>query len=166
MIGDERHYRSMVQSRISYYTSIILALIALTGALAARAESFVNFLLLSPFGLLVAYVANQAITSVERLYNHFIEAIRAREEIEITLGIRDITKLRKDRNELPDVIEHNDVEQSNNYWPHRELLFGSWIPSNNVCGYFCRTEKMFRAFYKIGILIFIVAIALAWIKAN
>ncbi len=147
-INDEHHYRTMVQSRISYHSSIILALIALSGALALRSESLLNFIVIATLGLLISYISCQAVTSIERLYDHFIEAIRAREEIEIQLGIRDITKPRKSSTVPPRLIKPRD--NSTGYWQYEELLSGSWIPPGEKGGYFERTRKTFNIFYFIG----------------
>ena len=162
VIDDERHYRTMVQSRISYQTSIILALIAITGALAVRADSLVNFILIAPFGLLISYISNQAVDSIERLYCHFIEAIRAREEVESTLGIRDRDKNRKDIEQPSKDLQK--IEQDC-YWNYSEIFLGSWVPVEGVCGYFCRTEKVFKTFKRIGNFVFVIMLVLGWIMA-
>src|SRR3989304_9865860 len=94
IIDDERHYRNMFQSRISYHTSIILALIGLIGALATIDNTPINYfyLILSFLGFLVSAIAKHTISANERIYDHFIETIDAREKIEYFLGIRDISK--------------------------------------------------------------------------
>lgn len=166
VIEDERHYRSMVQSRISYHTSIILALIALTGVLAVRSDSLVNFILISPFGLLISYISKQAVVSVKRLYQHFIEAIRAREEIESVLGIRNALGDRKEIDEVANELQPLESEDPNKYWKYSEIFLGSWVPSKGVCGYFCRTEKVFKTFGRIGDLIFFIMLLMAWVMAN
>lgn len=148
VIDDERHYRTMVQSRISYHTSIVLALIAVTGALAIRAQSFEGFLLIAFFGLLIRYVASQTVRSVERLYQHFIEAIRAREEIEIALGIRNPNKERRSISDPPICLTKSErTDESSLKYP--ELFCGSWIPTS-TSGYLARTQEMFTLFSRIG----------------
>jgi len=163
-INDEHSYRTMVQSRISYHTSIILALIALSGAFALRSQSLLSFVVIAALGLLISYISRRATTSIERLYDHFIEAIRAREEIEIQLGIRDITKERKKSSVPPRILQ---AKASSGYWQYDEaLLSGSWIPPGKTGGYFKRTETTFNTFFFIGLGIFGFMLILALVMAS
>ena len=164
-IDDEHHYRTMVQSRVSYYTSIVLALIALTSALTVRADDALDFIVIALLGALISYVAKQATNAIKRLYDHFIEAIRAREEIEIQLGIRDTGKEQKAATE-PSRILTPETNSNSKYWKYNEaLLHGSWIPPEDAGGYFRKTQKTFGTFFAIGLGIIAVMIILALIMA-
>ena len=160
-IDDEHHYRTMVQSRVSYYTSIILALIALAGALTVRADNSLDFFVVALLGALISYVAKQATNAIERLYDHFIEAIRAREEIEIQIGLRDITKNRKSSTEPPRTLT-SKTDGDSKYWNYNEALFvGSWIPPKDTGGYFSKTQKTFGIFFVVGVVMIIVMILIS-----
>lgn len=148
LIDDEHHYRTMVQSRISYHTSIILALIAAAGALTLRAESLLSFFAIGLLGWLINYISHQAVGSVERLYDHFIGAIRAREEIEIQLKIRNSYIPRRKSTVKSRMLTPKSSESS--YWPYEEeLLSGSWVPSDEG-GFFKKTQRTFQVFRGIG----------------
>ncbi len=168
IINDEHQYRSMVQSRISFHTSIILALIALIGAFSLRADNGMHYIIVAFAGLLVVLISNQAVESVKRLYDHFIDTIRAREEIENVLGIRDLENKRKDQRKISSNIRISEEHEklSTNYWPFKELYSGSWVPSNEEKGYFSKTEELFASFKRIGwgIFCFFVLVAIGrWI---
>lgn len=156
IIDDERHYRNMFQSRISYHTSIILALIGLIGALATIDNTPINYLILSVLGILVFAIAQHTISANERIYLHFIETIRAREKIEYFLGIRDISRNMEDQKDDPiDIKMTVGDDQSNKYWPYQHLFIGSWVPNVNKEGYFYKAKKLFEKFKLLGIVIFI-----------
>lgn len=163
IIDDERHYRNMFQSRISYHTSIILALIGLIGALATIDNTPINYLILSFLGFLVSAIAKHTISANERIYDHFIETIRAREKIEYFLGIRDISKNKEAQKDEPiDIIMTIGDDQSNKYWPYQHLFIGSWVPNEKMPGYFYKTKKLFKKFRVagIGICIFFLILEL------
>lgn len=163
LIEDERHYRAMVQTRLSFHTGMVLALIGLVGALFLRAENALDFFGIGLFGPLIAWIASGASGSIRRLYTHFLETIRAREEIEAVLGIRNIRLERtRQRATADDILPVGSAPKEEKYWPYKELFCGSWLPTDRTPGYFSRTQKLFGRFRWIGwgILVLLWAIAL------
>lgn len=158
-IDDEHHYRTMVQSRVSYHSSIVLALIALSSALAVRAVNTFDYFIVALIGLLVCFASRQAGRSIERLYEHFIEAIRAREEIEILLGIREPEQKRKTAHDPARTLQI-DPNKNEKYWHYDALLHGSWIPPSDTGGFFKRTQGTFTIFFIVGC--FIVGFMILW----
>ena len=60
VIKDEHHYRQMVQTRITYQSSLILALIALSGALIIRLDGVIGSIILLLVGILIYKLSNRS----------------------------------------------------------------------------------------------------------
>lgn len=148
-IDDEHYHRNMFQSRLSYHTNILIALLAAIGAGYLNAKEPWHFAILGLFSFLFAGLSLHAIGAVQRIYDHFIEMLDEREVLEVRLGLRDKETLDKDRERDSRLLE---IDTAKLYWPHGLFFRKGWVRTRKNKGYFARMKKLLVVFFIIGIL--------------
>lgn len=155
-VADERHYREMFHLRISYHTSIILALLAATVAGFFKATSAIQFAVLACSGFLVTWLSWASRAAVRRIYQRFLESVRAREAIEAELGIRDdVSSLGYGLHAAKG--DPNVESPKTKYWPFSPLYKSTWLRPKPLQvhkgGYFDRMSRLFLALAVAGALL-------------
>jgi hypothetical protein len=155
-IAAEDYNRNLFQSRLSYHTNILVALVTAIGAGYLGAQHKWHFVLVGLFSLLFVWLCVHTEGAVRRSYEHFIECHSRREIMEVRLGLRD-----------PQTIHEEHVESALAtvvtpvYWPHGFLFTKAWVKTSGSVGYFVRMRTVFRIFAMVGFVSALFAFAVA-----
>ncbi|MDT8429563.1 MAG: hypothetical protein RQ757_12455 [Pseudomonadales bacterium] len=147
-VEEEHHFLVEHQKRVSFYTSIVTAILGATVAGTINVEDTTHFLLLQIGPLLVFGVSRIAKDGTYRLYQRFLESITIRAKIEQELGLT--------------TPEASDIP--NRYWegesivPPRHVLSrrassssSAFIKQHGNLGYHASTRRLLTTFQLIAI---------------
>ncbi len=160
-ISDEQYYRQMFHSRLSYHTNIMLALLTVIGAGYIQAKTAQHYFVIAVFSALYTWITNQSKGALQRIYDHFIEMLRFREELEVRLGLREISTLGK-----PTLDSTTALGGAPSFWVNGQFFKTTWTKSGKEIGYFARMKRMFSVFIFIGLVSVIVSFSKGWIDTN
>ncbi len=146
-IDDEHYYRKMFHSRLSYHTNILVALLTAIGAGYLQSTSVMHYFLLALFSLLFSWITSESKGALERIYDHFIEMLKFREELEVRLGLRELQTLG-----TPALPTTNALSDKPTFWTDGRFFKKPWTNSRSQTGYFARMKRIFDVFCAIGII--------------
>ncbi len=160
-ISDEQYYRQMFHSRLSYHTNILLALLTAIGAGYIQAKTAQHYLVIAVFSLLIVWMTNESKEALQRIYHHFIEMLRFREELEVRLGLRELSTLGK-----PILDSTTKVSEAPSFWVDGRFFKKKWAQSRKKTGYFARMKRMFNVFIFIGLVSAVVSFIKVWVDTS
>ncbi|QPJ61552.1 MAG: hypothetical protein G3M70_06490 [Candidatus Nitronauta litoralis] len=162
-IEDEQHYRTLFQTRVHFFTTIILAFFGAIFLAVGRADKnhmvYVGLTLAS--GLLVM-VSRNASVATYRISQHFMESLDVREKIEAMLKLRQAEPEKGQLGQLPQL----------DYWQWDPLYSKKWsVKDPKKTGpdapyasqYYEHSRTIFNAFMVAGVFIFL-AIVVDWLN--
>lgn len=151
-INDEQYYRQMFHARLSYHTNILVALLTAIGAGYLQARAWHHFFVIALFSLLYVFIARQSTSALQRMYEHFIEMLRFREEMEVRLGLRTLDSIGE-----PDLKDTQGLALSPRFWTAGPFFKRAWTQSRPAIGYFAQMQTILGVFIAVGLLSAVVA---------
>lgn len=144
-VADERHSREQFLSRLKHHTTILTGI---AGGLAVgyfNASGLPDFLIIAVFSALFTWLCFDSVDALRRTYNHFIELLRIREEIEFKLGLRSEKAM-----EYGTSI-WNTTKSAQGYWDAGEHIYRKpWKGPRHKEGYYARTRRVILVFGALG----------------
>jgi exonuclease VII small subunit len=160
-ISDEQYYREMFNARLSYHTNILLAILTAIGAGYIQAKTAEHFLVIALVSVFFTGMTILSKKSLQRIYDHFVEMLRFREELEVRLGLRTLDSIG-----TPALSSTSTLSQSPKFWSNGQFFKEKWTQSREKIGYFARMKQMFIVFVFIGVFSALLLFIKFWIETN